>query len=71
MVLRKFGMLPMLSTLYVNNNPERPAIYVTVTVCGRTEYLQPTHIDAELSFTRPQQQTVCIKVCKRNHKPHL
>jgi hypothetical protein len=39
MVLQESSMLTMLSVLYVNNNPNRPAKYVTDKAYGHTQHL--------------------------------
>jgi hypothetical protein len=70
-VLRKLGMLLMLSAMYVDDDPERPVKCVTDKAYGRTVHLHPIHTDAELCLMRPQQQAVCIAIDKCNRKPRL
>jgi len=48
MVLQVSSMLTMLSVLYMNNNPNRPAKCVTDKAYGHTQHLQHLHTSLEL-----------------------
>jgi hypothetical protein len=71
LVLRKSGMLLMLSALFVNYDPSRLVKCVTDKAYGRTAHLRPIHTEGEICLMTQQQRAVCIAIDNRNRKPRL
>jgi hypothetical protein len=69
MVLQESSMLTMLSVLYVNNNPTRPAKCVTDKAYGRTQHLRPLHTSLELRLMNNVDRDAAEAEDARNKGP--
>ena len=71
MVLHSSSMVNMLSVLFVDGDPARPAKTVTDKAYGRTRHFRPLHTDLELRLLNPADRASAIEEDEKNKGPRM
>jgi hypothetical protein len=62
-------MILMLSSVFIGEDRNRPAVAVTGTVYGRTPHFEPIHTDAELHMMAPNERATAVDIKEQHKKP--
>ncbi len=71
LLLRNSSMLLMLSSVFINGDPNQPAVTVMDKAYGRSAHFKPFHTEAELRMLAPADRVIEVNFDRWHKRPRL